>query len=253
MNKELIIFDLDGTLALSKHPIDQEMSILLNKLLNHYKVAVISGGAFPQFKKQLINMLPEDTIFENLFVLPTSGTSFYVFEGEWKIKYEEKLSPEDKLKITRALNQAEEEIGFDEHSDGEKIEDRGTQITYSALGQKATLNRKIVWDPDQQKRKNMVSIMEKIIPDFSIRIGGATSIDITKEGIDKSFGIQKIIDYTNTKKEEVLFVGDALFPGGNDYPAFEMGLDCRAVKNVSDSKIIILELLREKGVEYTNR
>lgn len=250
MNKELIIFDLDGTLAPSKNPVDQEMSRLLNKLLQHYKVAIISGGAFPQFKTQVIDTLPEDTPLEHLCILPTSGTSFYVFDGAWKPLYQESLSSEEKLKITQAITRAEREIGFSEEADGEKIEDRGTQITYSALGQKATLNRKVVWDPNQQKRKKMVAIMETLIPEFSIRIGGATSIDITKAGIDKSFGIKKVMEHTGATKETILFVGDALFPGGNDYPALEMGLDCRAVENVSDSKIIILELLKAKGVEY---
>jgi len=36
---------------------------------------------------------------------------------------------------------------------GELIEDRGSQITYSGLGQFAPLAEKVKWDPDFSKRK----------------------------------------------------------------------------------------------------
>ena len=47
--KKLIVFDLDGTLAESKSSVDSEMSALLYDLLAVVKVAVISGGDWPQF------------------------------------------------------------------------------------------------------------------------------------------------------------------------------------------------------------
>jgi len=42
--KKLIVFDLDGTLAESKSPLDAEMGILLSSLIGVVKVAVISDG-----------------------------------------------------------------------------------------------------------------------------------------------------------------------------------------------------------------
>ena len=44
--KNLISFDLDGTLAESKSPIDAEMVSLLARLFQGVKVAIISGGAW---------------------------------------------------------------------------------------------------------------------------------------------------------------------------------------------------------------
>lgn len=82
--RKLIVFDLDGTLAESKSPIDAEMSSLLINLLAIVKVCVISGGDWPQFEKQLLPSLPQDGALANLFLLPTCGTKFFQYSGEWK-------------------------------------------------------------------------------------------------------------------------------------------------------------------------
>ena len=107
---------------------------------------------------------------------------------------------------------------------GEVIEDRGSQITLSALGQQAPLAEKEKWDPDFAKRKKVKAILEPLIPGFSVRLGGATSIDVTKPGIDKAYGIRKLRDILGVSLEEMIYVGDALFPGGNDYPAEMVGV-----------------------------
>ncbi len=102
---------------------------------------------------------------------------------------------------------------------GEEIEDRGSQITFSALGQQAPNKEKEKWDPDFTKRKKIKVFLDNLIPEFSVRLGGETSIDITKPGIDKAYGIKKLRDTLGIAIHEMIFIGDALFPGGNDYPA----------------------------------
>jgi len=72
--KKLIVFDLDGTLAESKSPLDAEMAKLLPVLMGIVKVAVISGGNWPQFEKQVLANLPHDERLNNLSLLPTCGT-----------------------------------------------------------------------------------------------------------------------------------------------------------------------------------
>jgi phosphoglycolate phosphatase-like HAD superfamily hydrolase len=79
--KKLIVFDLDGTLAESKSSLDAEMVTLLGALLGIVKVAVISGGNWPQFETQLLTHLPYDEHLKNLSLLPTCGTRFYQYES----------------------------------------------------------------------------------------------------------------------------------------------------------------------------
>ena len=216
--KKLIVYDLDGTLAESKSALDAEMSGLLYDLLGVTKVAVISGGDWPQFQKQLLANLPADERLVNLSLLPTCGTKFFRYAGDWKRIYAEEFTTDEKQKIIASLENAIAKAGYrPEKVWGEVIEDRGSQITFSALGQRAPLTAKETWDADFGKRKKIKAILDTLIPEFSVRMGGATSIDITKPGIDKAYGIFKLRDLLGISLEEMIFIGDALFPGGNDY------------------------------------
>ncbi len=238
--KKLIVFDLDGTLAPSKSAVDDEMAGLLRRLLAVVKVAIISGGDYPQFKEQVLGHLPAGTNLGNLSILPTDGTKFFSYTGEWHELYSEDLSDEQKQKIIDALQLAVQQSGFEpkEHW-GERIEDRGTQITYSALGQQAPLEAKQTWDPDFAKRKQIAALLEKTLPDFAVNLGGTTSIDITPRGIDKAYGIRKLRDILNVTIDQMLFIGDAIFPGGNDYPALQAGVDSIRVRDPEETKHVV--------------
>ncbi len=238
--KKLIVFDLDGTLAQSKASIDSEMAGLLGKLLGTVKAALISGGDWPQFEKQVLSHLGKDANFKNLSILPTCGTKFYKYTDDWEKVYVEDFTNEQKKKIIDSLNKAIDESGLKaEKVWGEVIEDRGSQITYSALGQHAPLEQKKKWDPDFTKRKKIKALLDPLIGDFSVRLGGSTSIDITKPGIDKAYGIRKLRDILGIAIDEMVFVGDALFPGGNDYPAQEAGVVSIRVRDPDETKRVI--------------
>lgn len=238
--KKLIIFDLDGTLAKSKLPIDQEMAELLKSLLEVAEVSIISGGDWPQFEKQVLDHLPKNSLFQKLSILPTCGTKFYQFKDDWKELYEENFTVQEKNQILESLNEAIKNSKLEiKKTWGEQIEDRGSQITFSALGQEAPLAEKKGWDDDFAKRKKIVEPLKKSLKDFSIGMGGTTSIDITKPGIDKAYGINKLKELLNIEIPEMLFVGDALFEGGNDYPARSTGAKCIQVRDPEETKRII--------------
>ena len=238
--KSLIIFDLDGTLALSKSNLDSEMATLLGRLLGTVDVAIISGGAWAQFEKQVLAFLPHDVRLKRLSLLPTCGTKFYRFEGAWKKLYSEDFSVDEKKRIIDAINTAVPEAGFKvEKHWGDLIEDRDSQITFSALGQQAPLTEKDKWDPDFAKRKKIKAILAPMIPKFSIQLGGSTSIDVTRPGIDKAYGVRKLHETLGIAVAEMIFVGDALFPGGNDYPAEQAGAESIRVRNPHETKRVI--------------
>jgi HAD superfamily hydrolase (TIGR01484 family) len=234
---KLIVYDLDGTLAESKSSLDAKMSALLHDLLGIVKVAIISGGDWPQFEKQVLSHLPHDERLVNLSILPTCGTKFFQYKGDWKKLYSEDFTAGEKERIVTSLEKAVGQAGFKPAKVwGEVIEDRGSQITFSALGQQAPLEEKDKWDPDYAKRKKIKAILDILIPEFSVRMGGATSIDVTKPGIDKAYGIRKLRDILGIPLEEMIFIGDALFPGGNDYPAKEAGVVSIAVRGPQETK-----------------
>ena len=235
--KKLVVYDLDGTLAESKLPIGGEMATLLSSLLDVARVAVISGGDWPQFEKQVLAELPQGAALKHLSILPTSGTKFYQYDGAWKKLYSEDFTGEEKKKIIDSLDKAIDSAGFKaEKTWGDTIEDRGSQITYSALGQQAPIEEKKKWDPEFAKRKTIKEFLDKLIPEFSVRLGGATSVDITKPGIDKAYGIRKLRDVLEIGLDEMIFMGDALFPGGNDYPAKQAGVDSVRVRDPQETR-----------------
>ncbi len=235
--KKLIVYDLDGTLTKSKSALEAEMAALLHQLLGIVKVAVISGGDWPQFEKQLLSHLPQDGSLANLSLLPTCGTKFFQYTGEWKRLYSEDFTAGEKQKIIGSLQNAVAVAGFKvEKLWGEAIEDRGSQITYSALGQQAPLEEKDKWDPDFAKRQKIKAILDASIPEFSVRLGGTTSIDVTRPGIDKAYGIRKLRDLLGISLREMIFIGDALFVGGNDYPAEQAGVLSIPVRGPMETK-----------------
>jgi hypothetical protein len=242
--KKLVVFDLDGTLSESKSSLDAEMSALLHHLLGVAKVAIISGGDWPQFEKQLLSYLPQDERLVNLSLLPTCGTKFFQYTGSWKKLYSEDFTANEKENIVGSLRKALGVAGFQvEKVWGEVIEDRGSQITFSALGQQAPLEEKEKWDPDFSKRKKIKAILDTLIPEFSVRLGGSTSIDVTKPGIDKAYGIGKLRDLLGISLKEMIFIGDALFPGGNDYPAEQAGVACVRVRGPSETKPVTVAII----------
>jgi phosphomannomutase len=103
---------------------------------------VISGGGWPQFEKQVVQNFLMTNAWQ-LSLLPTCGTKFYQYSGDWKKLYEEDFTRDQREKILSSLHKALAEAGYKvEKVWGEVIEDRGSQITFSALGQQAPLRRK---------------------------------------------------------------------------------------------------------------
>ena len=244
--KRMIAFDLDGTLAESKQPLEPNTAALLAGLLEVAEVTVISGGDWPQFEKQVVAQLPAHAKLENLFIMPTTGAKLFRWNSAqgWHSVYDESFSPEERNKIVAALEEASKAAGLaDDKSWGEKIEDRGAQVTYSGLGQEAPLAAKKAWDPDFSKRKALQRAVQEKLPDLSIKIGGSTSIDITRQGIDKAYGMRRLCEQAGIKDSDILFMGDAIYPGGNDDPVREAGIDTIQVRDMAETRTAITAVI----------
>jgi len=251
MRRKAIAFDLDGTLAPSKSPLPDRMAKALNDLLDNYQVCVISGGKFEQFEKQLLGGLKaKPAKLEKLHLMPTCGTRYYHYnlaKNKWEQVYAEDFNEREKKKITTVLNKVVDELGFRERKVyGEEIEDRGSQITYSALGQNIVdelgeegIKLKYAWDPNNSKKDRIREQAMPLLPEFEVRVGGVTSIDVTKPGIDKAYGMKKLMEMLEISMEEILFIGDRVAEGGNDYPVKAMGIDCMEISDWQETALAI--------------
>jgi HAD superfamily hydrolase (TIGR01484 family) len=249
---EVVAFDLDDTLAPSKSRIDPEMAGLLRQLLEHVRVCIISGGRFEQFEGQVLGALAEgdagdagESALERLHLMPTCGTQYYEREdGAWARRYSEDLAPEEKARVMDVLSAGAQELGLQEaHTWGPVLEDRGSQITFSALGQQAPVDAKAAWDPTGEKKERLRAYAAPLLPDLEVRSGGSTSIDVTRKGVDKAYGMAKLMDRLGITAENVLFIGDRLDPGGNDYPVKRLGIRTVAVERWQDTAVFVRGLV----------
>ena len=253
--KKLIAFDLDGTLAPSKSPLPDRMALALDSLLDKFQICVISGGKFAQFERQLLgNLKADSTKLGKLHLMPTCGTQYYTHntsKNTWRQVYAENLSEQEKKDITLALEKGLDalELRVDKLY-GEMIEDRGSQVTLSVLGQDIVevlgeegVSIKEAWDPDNKKKQALRDYVASLIPHLEVKVGGLTSIDITKHGIDKAYGMKKLIEILGINKEDILFFGDKLQEGGNDYPVKAMGIDSLEVSHWQDTVLALSAIL----------
>ncbi|KQQ06236.1 MULTISPECIES: HAD-IIB family hydrolase [unclassified Rathayibacter] len=235
----LMAFDLDDTLAASKSPIDPEMADLFVRLLKATEVCIISGGQIAQFRMQVLDRLEgaDPAVLAQLHLMPTCGTQYYRFDdGDWKQIYAENLTDDEKQRALAAVEEKAKELGYWESETwGPILEDRDSQITFSALGQAAPVAIKQQWDPTGEKKNTLREAVQAVLPDLEVRSGGSTSVDITRKGIDKAYGMNKLTELTGIPLDEMIFVGDRLDPDGNDYPVKAMGVECFAVEGWHDT------------------
>ncbi len=249
--KRLAIFDLDGTLAESKSPITPSMAVLLRGLLDKVKVGVISGASYGQLATQFVrHMHAEPKELAHLYLLPANGSALYTYENGWKKQYEHLFSGQEIAEVLSAIEYALQESKIElPYPFGDRTENRGSQITFSALGQNAPLGLKKDWDPDQKKRKVIKEILDKKLgTNYSVSLGGTTSIDITKKGYDKHFGIDELSKLLKIPKENIVYIGDALYPGGNDESAKAANVDTHQVNGPADTEEWIKSFLNYENI-----
>lgn len=244
-NKKMLIFDMDNTLCDSCQPISDEMKNLLEKLSNHYIITVIGGSTYEEICKQVIERLT----CNSAYVLSNSGTMCaHICNGVANRLFENSLSKGEKQKIISVLDQLIKKYDIKTLTTrDDQLRDRGSQITLSAIGRNAPSELKKEFDPLATKRKEWVGYLKELLPEYEITIGGTTSIDITKKGNNKGDGIRKFVNIIgnqrNLRLDDVLFVGDGLFEGGNDFSVMSV-VDCIPVKNPNDTSLLVKKVVQ---------
>jgi HAD superfamily hydrolase (TIGR01484 family) len=240
--KKLLAFDLDMTLNVAKTPMQPVMAEVLMETLKHFPVCVISGQKCEQFGVQVLEPLAaagaDETRLTNLHLMVAQGTQYYVRQGgRWEQVYNYALTEQQVADLTAALEQAARELGYwVELTNGDEIiENRESMVAYSALGQKASVEDKMAWDPEMKKRNAIAARAQELAPEYAFEVGGTTTINASLPGTNKVFGMTKLMEQLGLKEQEILYFGDMTQPGGNDYPVVEMGIPTIAVERWEDT------------------
>lgn len=252
--KKVLAFDIDQTLNIAKTPIPDEIAELLVACLDHFEICPVSGQKFDQFLIQIVNRLDEFGITDeqksHLHLFVAQGTQYFRYDKkkkEWEQVYNYPLTEEQISKITDAIETAAKELDLweeDKLQPGDEIiENRLSQVTFSALGQKAGTEEKYAWDPDMKKRDKIAARAKELAPEFEYEVAGTTSINAVIPGMNKSFGMKHLLEELGVKIEDVLYFGDMTQPGGNDYPVVEMGFETIAVRSHEDTAYALRGIL----------
>ena len=244
----LVAFDLDGTLAESKQRMSSDMGEMLSRLLKKMPIAVMSGAGWPQFEKQFFPALPMESNLSNLYIFPDNAAQCFVYRGGgWKPQYDNAFTPAEREHVLKALDEALFETGMHDvpiRVWGQRIEDRGAEIVFSGLGQEAPTEEKQKWDPTREKRKPLYDALIKKLPEFAIGLNAMTSIDITRKGITKAYGIKRLSELAGIAIAQMLYVGDALEEGGNDAVVKDTGVPTHQVFGPEETAGLITSLLK---------
>ena len=271
--KKVLAFDIDQTLNVAKTPITDEIADLLIRCLDHFEICPISGQKFDQFLIQIVNRLLDRGVtaeqLTHLHLFVAQGTQYYRYDPSgkklgpaeisvitkdtpytpdgWQQVYNFPLTDEQVSKISDAIEKSARELGYWEEdklaAGDEIIENRLSQVTFSALGQKAGTEVKYAWDPDCKKREAICARAKELAPEFDYEIGGTTSINAITPGMNKEFGMNHLLEELHVKKSDILYFGDMTQPGGNDYPVVQMGIDTITVRSHEDTAYALKGIL----------
>ena len=271
--KKVLAFDIDQTLNVAKTPITDEIADLLIRCLDHFEICPISGQKFDQFLIQIVNRLLDRGVtaeqLTHLHLFVAQGTQYYRYDPSgkklgpaeisvitkdtpytpdgWQQVYNFPLTDEQVSKISNAIEKSARELGYWEEdklaAGDEIIENRLSQVTFSALGQKASTEAKYAWDPDCKKREAICARAKELAPEFDYEIGGTTSINAITPGMNKEFGMNHLLEELHVGKSDILYFGDMTQPGGNDYPVVQMGIDTITVRSHEDTAYALKGIL----------
>ncbi len=247
-----VAFDLDGTLAQSKQPMRSDTAQLLSEMTYRFPVAIVSGGRYELVESQILDVIGQSANLRNLHLMPTTGTRYYSWDGvRWRLQYEINIKLEDKRAAYSSIEKHARDMGFwYENVWGKRIEDRGSQITFSALGQQAPLDKKEEWDPTGERRKALAAAIAEDLPHLAVHVGGATSIDISDKGIDKGYAMHMLSSILNVAIDSIIFVGDRMGIEGNDYPAIREGARPVRVTKPDDTRQVMQFILNHTSGNF---
>lgn len=243
---EAVVFDLDNTLAESFTPPEPAMIERLTRLVPLLPVSIMSAASFERISRDVLAHLPENVDLTRLRLFTANAAQCYEREGEaWSQRYAFGFTAEERDRIYEAIRQALTETGIAEGTSfrGERFIDYAGYVAFTAVGTDATREEKRAWDPDGAKRRLLREAVMRKIPEFDVFMGGATSIDVTPRGINKSYGVTWLARRLAVDPAELLYVGDALYEGGNDVVVIPTGIRTRSVNNPAETLAVIDEII----------
>ena len=218
MSKNIILFDVDGTLVESGDKIyDENRYKILNKLKNKYEIGIVGGGSLDKILKQLdFNKIQFDHYFTEC------GCDYY--DSNLNNIYKKNIREHQLYdKINILIKKALHFISTVSYNiTGHFIDLRNGIIYISLIGMQANeyeRNYFKVLDKKYNIRKKLITILRKeaetldILDKISINYGGTVGIGVYPVEYDKV----QVIKLLQSKYDKIIYFGDKYDEDGNDY------------------------------------
>jgi phosphomannomutase len=244
-----LLFDMDGTLTDHCSPISAEVIDCLQSIPKNIKLHLVTGSDIAKIEQQIpVPILLE--LFDRVY--SCNGTK--VFNCSLDMDDETRaIEPELISKVSLRDHYSDADINHilnvllstaakthTKVKTGNFVEWRESQINFSVVGRNCSKEQRenyVKWDKKSGERKKIISDLRREFKGWGLlfRLGGQISIDITREGWDKSHAFENMIE----SPDQCVFFGDRICEDGND---LDIAMKCASYHNVDSPADLILQL-----------
>lgn len=249
------LFDLDETLAESFKTPTRAMISRIHAVLRHMPFAIVTGRDFDWMKDDFLSQITDSPDAERFYVVAEGGAEGYAWKnGSWHKEYGMNLADAERPAIRHAILEAVAETGVLDGQTlyGEQFVDKHAMIAFAMIGRDVPAELKHTWDPGNTKRHQLAHAVAAKLPQYDVVMGGATTIDVTKKDINKAYGVRWLSEILRMPPEDMLYVGDALYPDGNDEPVIATGVQIIATTGPKETEIILDELIEQTKLDHAS-
>jgi len=221
----IIVFDVDGTLAESSLEIMDENAIILNQLREKYEIAVCGGGTLDKILKQMKNKIYFDHYFSECGCVYDKNTTSITNDMNLTTIYKKNIRTHflyDKINIL--IKECLSYFSKVEYTvTGHFIDLRCGIIYVSCIGMQATEEERKYFKSLNKNdiiRKDLLEILHNklrelnIENEISVTYGGTVGIAIYPHEYDK---IQILETITKDNYDKIIYFGDKYEIDGNDH------------------------------------
>lgn len=238
-----VIFDLDDTLAESFQKPETRVMEKLYRLADTVPVAIMSGATFGRLERDIMNHVPEHLRIPFYVFSDNGSRADEWIDGRWEKKYGMPLGDDEREFLREAISNAANELDLFDGEPDFRVIDRGTSVSFAAFKHDASKVEKTAWDPDFIKRPKLAQLLREKAPAYDVLIAGRTTIDIVRKGISKAYGVEWLSNELKIPAEDMLFIGDAFYEGGNDASVIPTGIKTYATSGPEETEKLIDKLL----------
>ena len=238
---KLVAMDLDGTLTQHKTMLEGANREALDRLGRTYRLLMVGAGQCTRIFRQM-EQYPVD-------IIGNYGLQYSRYDANektLKTVFDRKL-PCDWEVVRERIDALRNSLGYVRYTgDSVEFHESGC-VTFPLLGTKASLDKKLSFDPDRSLRRKMYAEVVAAFPEYCVFIGGSSSFDLAPSPYDKFHALDSFCRQEGLRHENVVYIGDDYGLGGNDEAVYRSDFSFLTIDDYRDFPRVAGSLLSAQG------